>query len=270
MARRAVPQLGEEVGERHHHERQRRVVVVLERGSVDAGPRDPLGGEPDGDQRQREAPAPERHPRDERQRRDPEPPDDEAARVVERGGGAGGEALLVEPDGLEVHRPRPPRGGRRVGRGQAVVIAVHLAGQVEQRLAGVAGRPARDELVVLDHRPRDVGQDVDADRECDQADERPDDRDAQRPAGPEPAVGGRARRVEQQDRVVGSRRTGQRPEPVASAQPEQAEDDQRPEPQGDREQQRRRRERPEGDHASRCGRSPGRRRRRGRPAPPGR
>ena len=45
VARRPVPQLGDEVGERHHDERQRRVVVVLEGGPVDAGPRDPLGGE---------------------------------------------------------------------------------------------------------------------------------------------------------------------------------------------------------------------------------
>ena len=45
VARRAVPQLGDEVGERHDDERQRRVVVVLEGGPVDAGPRDPLGRE---------------------------------------------------------------------------------------------------------------------------------------------------------------------------------------------------------------------------------
>ena len=143
VARRAVPQLGHEVGQGQHHERQRRVVVVLERGAVDARPRDPLGGEADRDEGQREAPPPEGHPGHEGHGRDAHPPDDQAAGVVDRGRGAAGEALLVEPDGLEVHRPRPP--GRRGGvrRRQAVVVGVHLAGQVEQRLAGVARRPAR-------------------------------------------------------------------------------------------------------------------------------
>ena len=44
-ARRAVPQLGEEVGEGEDQERQARVVVVLERRPVDPGPGDPLAGE---------------------------------------------------------------------------------------------------------------------------------------------------------------------------------------------------------------------------------
>ena len=70
VARRPVPDLGHEVGQRQHHERQRRVVVVLEGGPVDAGPRDPLGREPDRDERQREAPALERHPGHERDGRD--------------------------------------------------------------------------------------------------------------------------------------------------------------------------------------------------------
>ena len=144
----------------------------------------------DGDERQGQAPALERHPRHERQRRDPEPPDDEAAGVVERRRGAGRQALLVEPDRLQVHRPCPPRRGRRVGRGQAVVVAVHLAGQVEQGLAGVARRPARDELVVLDQRPRDVGQDVDPEREDDHAQRAP-----RRPARPAASPAGASRRA---------------------------------------------------------------------------
>ena len=37
-----------------------------------------------------------------------------------------GEALLVEPDRLQVERPRPPRRRRRVRRRQAVVVVVHL------------------------------------------------------------------------------------------------------------------------------------------------
>ena len=123
----------------------------------------------------------------------------------------GGEALLVEPDGLEVHRPRPPRRGRRVGRGQAVVIAVHLAGQVEQRLAGVARRPARDELVVLDHRPRDVRSGRrrrPGGRRGRRAPRRPG---CPAPAGPEPAVGRRRRA----GRAAGSGRRGPVARPAA-------------------------------------------------------
>ena len=137
----AVPDLGHQVGQRHDHERQGRVVVVLERGPIDAGPRDPLGREPDGDEGQGQAASLERHEADEREGRDAEPPDDEAAGVVERGARAQREALLVEPDRLQVHRPGPPRRRCGMGGGQAVVIAVHLGGQVQQGLAVVA-RPA--------------------------------------------------------------------------------------------------------------------------------
>ena len=101
--------------------------------------------------------------------------------------------------------------------GQAVVVAVHLAGQVEQRLAGVAGRPG-DELVVLDHRPRDVRDDVDGDRERHEAHQGPHDRHTEQPARPQPAFGRRAGRVEQADRVAGAG-GGQWPEPVPPAQP---------------------------------------------------
>ena len=108
-ARRAVPQLGEEVGQGEEHERQRRVVVVLERRPVDPGPREPLHGERDRDERERGAPALERLPGDEGHGRHGQPPGDEVARVVDRGRGAAGEALLVEPDRLQVEGPRPPR-----------------------------------------------------------------------------------------------------------------------------------------------------------------
>ena len=85
-AGRAVPELGHEVGEGDHHERQRRVVVVLERGAVDARPRDPLGREPDRDEGQRQAAALERHAMPTNASAGmPEPPDDEAAGVVEGG-----------------------------------------------------------------------------------------------------------------------------------------------------------------------------------------
>ena len=216
-ARGSMPQLGDEVGERHHHERQRRVVVVLEGGAVDAGPRDPLGREPDRDERQSEAPTLERHPRHEPDRGDPQPPDDETPGIVESSGGAGCQPLLVEPDRLEVHRPRPPRRGGRVGRRQAVVIAVHRAGQVEEGLACVARRPARDELVVFDQSPRDVADDVDPERHDDHADGHPDDRKAQQPARPKPVVGRLARRIEQADRVVRRRRGASGPKPQRPA-----------------------------------------------------
>ena len=202
-ARRAVPQLGHEVGEGQDHERQRRVVVVLEGGPVDARPRDPLGREPDRDEGQREAPALERHPRPRRPGRDAQPPDDEAAGVVERRRRPAGEALLVEPDGLEVRSARPttattpgaPRSGRCGSRTSG------RSGRAGSGRCGPAGQP-RDQLVVLDQRPRDVRDDVDAERQDDQADGHPDDRQPEQPARPEPAVGRRAGRVEQPDRVV--------------------------------------------------------------------
>ena len=108
-ARRAVPQLGEEVREGEEQERQGGVVVVLEGGPVDARPRDPLDGEADRDEGERRAPPLERLPTGEGQRRDAEPPRHQVARVVDRGGRLAGEALLVEPHGLQVERPRPPR-----------------------------------------------------------------------------------------------------------------------------------------------------------------
>ncbi len=154
-SRGAVPHLGGEVGERDDHERQARVVVVLERRPVDARPRDPLGQEADEDQGEGEAAAPERLVGDERHGRDGEPPDDHVAGVVDRGGGVVGEAALVEPDRLEVERPRPPRRAGGVRRGQVVVVLVHLAGQLEQRLAASVTRgPAVDDLMAVDERPR--------------------------------------------------------------------------------------------------------------------
>ena len=69
-ARWPVPQLRQEVGERQEQERQRRVVVVLERRPVDARPGDPLDGEGDRDQRQGRAPTLERLPGHEAHRRD--------------------------------------------------------------------------------------------------------------------------------------------------------------------------------------------------------
>ena len=86
--RRPVPDLGHEVAEGQDHERQARVVVVLEGGAVDAGPRDPLGQERDQDQRQGEAPAPVGLERHEHHRRDAQPPDHHVAGVVD--GGRGG------------------------------------------------------------------------------------------------------------------------------------------------------------------------------------
>ena len=85
--RRAVPQLGDEVGEGHDHERERRVVVVLEGGPVDARPRHPLGREADG--RSGRAPgsgAGTPSTAAKIMRRDPEPPDDEVAGVVDGAG----------------------------------------------------------------------------------------------------------------------------------------------------------------------------------------
>ena len=168
-ARRPVPQLGGEVAEGHDHERQARVVVVLERRPVDPGPGDPLAEERDQDQGEGEAPAGVRLPGDEGHRRDAQPPDHEVARVVDRRGRPPGQALLVEPDGLEVERPGPPRRRRGVAGGQVVVVVVHLLGEGGEGLARVAGRPAIEQLVVLDHRPRDVRDDVERDRQDQQA-----------------------------------------------------------------------------------------------------
>jgi hypothetical protein len=105
----AVPQLGDEVGQGHDHEREGRVVVVLEGGSINARPWDPLRGEPDGDQHQSEAAPLERLVRHERHGRHPEPPDHEVARVVDRRRRPVAEAALVEPHGFQVEWERPPR-----------------------------------------------------------------------------------------------------------------------------------------------------------------
>ena len=184
-----VPQLGNEVGEGQDHERQRRVVVVLERGPVDARPRDPLRGEAHRDEHQAQAAPLERLVGDERHRRDAEPPDREVAGVVDRRRRAVAEAALVEPDRLEVERPRPPRRRRGVGRRELVVVAVHLAGQVEQGLAGVAGGPARHDLVAVERGPGQVRDDVDNHRQHDQARAGPHDRDPEQPARAQPAGG---------------------------------------------------------------------------------
>ncbi len=224
--RRPVPQLGHEVGEGQDHERQRRVVVVLERGPVDAPPRDPLRGEAHRDERQTEAAPLERLVRDERHRRDAEPPDGEVAGVIDRRRRAVTEAALVEPDRLEVERPRPPRRRRGVGRRELVVVAIHLAGQLEQGLAGVPGRPARHDLVAVEGGPRQVRDDVDDDRQDDEARGGPHDGDSEQPAGPQPAGGRPRRRFEEARGVVGCRRRGQRPEAVLPPEPEQAVHDQ--------------------------------------------
>ena len=219
--------------------------MVLEGRPVDAGPRDPLGGEADHDQGQGQAAPPVGHDAHEQESRHAQPPDHEVAGVVDGGRRPGPEALLVEPDGLEVERPRPPRRRRGVGRREAVVVAVHLAGQVEERLAGVARRPAGDELVVLDHGPRDVRDDVDRDRQHGQTDGHPDDRQAKEPARPQPALGRRRRRFQAVGRLVRSRRRRQRPEAQPTTQGERHQHGQRTEPEHDGHPQRREREAPD-------------------------
>ena len=190
-----------------------RVVVVLECGPIDPGPGQPLAEERDEDQGEREAPARVRLPRDEGHRRDPEPPHDQVARVVDRRRRPAGETLLVEPDGLEIERPGPPWRRRRVARDQVVVVVVHLPGQVEERLARAADRPARDELVVVDERPRDVRDDVEPDRDHEQAQRHPDDRCAQQRARPEPRLARRRRgRRQERGRVGRLGRGRERPE----------------------------------------------------------
>ena len=188
-ARRPVPQLGHEVAERHDHERQARVVVVLERRPVDARPADPLAQEGDEDQGEGEAAPPERLVRDERHRRDAHPPDHHVAGVVDRGRRRVRERALVEPDRLEVERPRPPRRARGMRRGQVVVVAVHLAGEGDERLPGVPVRPALDQLVAVDQRPWHVQGDVDAERDREQAHDHPHDRQPEAGAQPQPALG---------------------------------------------------------------------------------
>ena len=209
-ARGTVPQLRDEVRQGEDDERQRRVVVVLEGGPVDARPRHPLGGEADRDQRQGRRPAPEGHHGHEHEADDPEPPDDQVPRVVDRGTGPAGEALLVEPHRFQVEREGPPRRRRGVRRGEAIVVVVHAAGQLEQRLPAVGGREAVPEPMVLDRGPRQVGHDVDPERDRDEADGRPDDRYAEQPAGPQPAGRRRIGRVEETLRIVGTRRGRER------------------------------------------------------------
>ena len=92
------------------------------------------------------------------------------------------------------------------------MVAVHLDSEIEQRLAGVTGRPARDDLVVLDHRPRDVGDDVQRERDDEQADDQPDRRQAPAGAEAQPAHRRVCRRVEHRRRIVGLRGRGERPE----------------------------------------------------------
>ena len=141
--RRPVPDLGDEVAEGQDHERQARVVVVLEGGAVDAGPRDPLGQERDQDQREGEAAAPVGLVGHERHRRDAQPPDHHVAGVVDGGRGGVRVGALVEPDGLEVERPGPPGRAGGVGRGQVVVVLVHPPGELHERLARVCRRASR-------------------------------------------------------------------------------------------------------------------------------
>ena len=158
-----------------------------------------------------------------------------------------------------------------MGSGQAVVIAVHLAGQVEQGLAGMAGRPARDRAG--GSRPSPTG----CRSGCRRATGRSDQADAapRRPGRPAPSRAGASRPAAcRAGRAAGSGRREPAERPAARTRSV------RPTRTG--------RRRPatrtpraiasssgvaESDPMAitrRDGRSPARRRRRGRPAPPGR
>ena len=103
-------------------------------------------------------------------------------------------------------------------RGQVVVVAVHLAGELEQRLAGVPGRPARPQLVAVDERPRDVRDDVDDERDREQADRRPDRRAARAsPGRSQPsAAGDGGSRARRGSSAAGGAASGPKPHRPAS------------------------------------------------------
>ena len=165
---------------------------------------------------------------------------DEIARVVDRGGRRAGEPLLVEPDRLEVERPGPPRRRGRVAVGQVVVVVVHLAGQVDQRLALVARRPGRGDPVALDERPRDVRRDVEPERDDEQADGHPGDRQPEQRARAQPAArGGGAGGGRSAAGSVGSGGGASGPKPARPASDERTVDHERQDDEGGRHVERR-------------------------------
>ena len=180
-ATRPVPDLGREVGQGQEHEGQRSVVVVLERRPVDARPGQPERREHDRHERQGEAAPSEGLPRREGEGWNREPPGRQVAAVVDRSDRVAGEGLLVEPDRLQVGGPGPPRRRRGVGRPQVVVVVVHPADEVRERLSVVPRRPPRHDLVPQGG-PRQIGDDVDEGGDPEQAEARPDDRQACQPA----------------------------------------------------------------------------------------
>ena len=125
-----------------------------------------------------------------------------------------------------------------MGRCQAVVVAVHLAGQIGQGLAGVAEGPAGHQLMILDHRPRDIRRDVHGEWDGHEAECREHHGQAKLPTRPEPALRWLTRGLQQAHRVAGTGQRGQRPEADLPAQPEQPGHDERPAGQRDRHEQR--------------------------------
>ena len=170
-----------------------------------------------------EAPAPERLVGDEHHRRDAHPPDDHVAGVVDGRGRGLRVGALVEPDGLEVERPGPPRRARGVGRGQAGCGSRTSAWvSSSQRLAacGPRGQPV-DDLVVLEQGPRHV-----RGRRTRPAGSRAATPPARRPGCPGPSPGGpsppgRARRAAAPSRPSpGRTRSRQGAEAQPPAEPE--------------------------------------------------
>ena len=151
---------------------------------------------------------------------DAEPPDHEVAGVVDGRRRAGGEALLVEPDRLEVERPGPPR--RRCGVGRRAGCCGSgtsgRSGRAGSARCDPAGQPVHD-LVAADHRPR-----AGTRRRRRRAAGRSGTRRSTATGRPRPARGGAsppaagAGGSSTPDRVVERRRRRQRPEAPPSGQ----------------------------------------------------
>ena len=74
-------------------------------------------------------------------------------------------ALLEEPDGFQVERPRPPRRACGVCHAERVVVLIHRGGEVGECSPVVSERPAFNDLV-SQRRPWEIADQIDRKREC--------------------------------------------------------------------------------------------------------
>ena len=234
---RPVPEVGQEVGQGQHHERQAGVDVVLERGPIDARPGQPERRPEDDHEGQRQAASlPGGHGR-EAHAGHAQPEDHEVAGVVDEARRGARVPLGEEPHRLEVERPRPPRRRGRVRGAQAVVVLVHRPGQLGQGLASVdagrhEGQAAHDRQApgVAQLDPGRIAEDVDAQRQQRQAGQREQPGQPASAPGLQPGAGdrfpgsGRRGSGERRSSRGRCRRGGavtltERPEPEAASQP---------------------------------------------------